>query len=43
MARIFIQKMVELLKPNESEVFVKNRAFLIREGVLMKRVSEAYR
>jgi hypothetical protein len=27
-----LQKMVELLKPNENEVFIKNKAFLIREG-----------
>jgi hypothetical protein len=38
-----LQKMVELLKPNENEVFINNKAFLIREGFLMKRVSEAYR
>jgi hypothetical protein len=31
-----------LLKTKWNEVFIKNRAFLIREGTFNKRASEAY-
>jgi hypothetical protein len=35
-AWIFIQKLVALLKPNVNEVFIKNRTFLMRDGILIK-------
>ncbi len=31
-----------LLKSNEMKCFIKNRAFLTREGAFNKRVSETY-